>query len=233
MNFKNLKIGRRFDRSTLVAICSGVLCALCVVAYMLQIKDQASASQREILEKYGGEQIEVCVATRDIAGGESVRDSDLETRMWIAGLLPDGAITKRSDIVGKQLGSSVLKGEVFSSTRLQSASSVLDVPDGLVAVSVPLDETSAVGGSLSPNQCVDIYATGSTTTTKIGENVQILETSNSGKSNSTDTKWITLAVEQDKVAELVSAAQKLELYVALPSTKNTTSKDSVVKETKR
>lgn len=220
MRIRKPTIKRKVDKSTLIALACGLLCAICVVGYMLQVKDQASASQRELLERYGGDQVEVCVATRDIAGGESVRDSDLETRMWIASMLPDGAITKRGDIVGKQLGSSVLKGEVFSSNRLQSSASNLEVPDGKVAVSVPLDDTAAVGGSLMTNQRVDVYATGSSTTSKIGANVQILETSNSDKSGSAETKWITLAVDKDRVQEVVSAAQKLELYVVLPSQKS-------------
>ncbi len=217
MRVKRIGLFRKLDKQTLIAVLCGVVCAICVIAYMMQIRSEASATQREMLEKYGGDQVEVCVATRDIAGGESVRESDIETKMWIASMLPDGAITKRGDIVGKQLGSSVLKGEVFSKNRLQGTSSTLEVPEGKVAVSVPLDETSAVGGSLTANQQVDLYATGSSTTTKIASNVQILETSKSQSSSSAETKWITLAVSKDRVAEIVSAAQKLELYVVLPS----------------
>ena len=222
MKIKSFK-ARRFDRSTVIAAICGLVCAICLVAYMMQVQGQATAASKEMLEKYGGDQVEVCVATRDISGGETVKDSDLETRMWVANMLPDNAITKRSEVVGKQLGSSVIKGEVFSSNRFISLASSLDVPDDKVAVSVPIDDTAAVGGSINTNQRVDVYATGSTSTTRIGKSVQILETSNSDKSNSAETKWVTLAVDKDKVQEVVSAAQNLQLYIVLPSEKLTSS----------
>ena len=205
------------DKTTKVAILCGILCCVCVVAYMLMVKSQANAAQKEALEKYGGSQVEVCVATRDIAGGETVLDTDIEVKTWVASLLPENAITDKANCVGKQLGSSIVKGEVVTEKRLQSATSVIEVPDGMDAVSIPLDDTSSVGGSLRAGLKIDLYATGNNSTTKICENVQILETSNSAKDSTTETKWITIAVAKDKAQEVVAAAQKLELYVALPA----------------
>ena len=207
---------KRFDKSTLLAFLCALLCAICVAAFMLQIKGEARANEQEIMNKYGGEQVEVCVCTRNISGGETIRDSDIEVRQWVSALLPENAILKKSDCVGKVLGSSVLKGEVFSKNRFEAATSSINVPSGYSALSVPLDEVSAVGGSITTNQTVDLYATGSSTTTRIASDVLILETSSSKNSNASDTKWATLAIESSKVQEIVSAAQNLELYLVLP-----------------
>ena len=57
-------------RSILIGLACGVLCAVCVAAYVMQVDEQASAVRAEALARYGGEQIEVCVAKRDIAAGE-------------------------------------------------------------------------------------------------------------------------------------------------------------------
>ena len=130
--------------------------------------------------------------------------------------MPQSAATSKKDCVGKQLASSILEGEVVLTARFQSQDSSINVPAGMVAVSIPLDDTSSVGGTLKVNQRVDIYATGSTTTSKICSNVQILETSNSDKTVNSETKWLTVAVAKDSAQEVVSAAQKLKLYVVLP-----------------
>ena len=211
-----LRLLKRFDRNTKIALISGALAALCVVLLLTSIRSESSAQQKELAEKYGGTQTEVCVAKRDIAAGETLKDTDVEVKQWVSSLLPENAATSKKDCVGKQLGSSILKGEVVLAGRFQSQDSSINVPNGMVAVSIPLDDTSSVGGTLKVNQKVDVYATGSTTTSKICSNVQILETSNSDKTVNSETKWVTVAVAKDSAQEVVSAAQKLKLYVVLP-----------------
>ena len=214
MKFKLLT---RFDRNTKIALMSGALAALCSILLLVSVKSESSAQQKELAEKYGGTQTEVCVAKRDIAAGETLKDTDVEVKQWVSSLLPKNVAISKKDCVGKQLGSSILEGEVVCTSRFQSQDSSINVPSGMVAVSVPLDDTSSVGGTLKVNQKVDIYATGSTTTSKICSNVQILETSNSDKSVNSETKWVTVAVAKNSAQEVVSAAQKLKLYVVLPS----------------
>ena len=65
-----------------------------------------------------GEQVEVVVASRTISAGETVTEGSIETKLWLADLLPEGAVTSEVEVLGRQLGSSVLKGEVVSSQRL-------------------------------------------------------------------------------------------------------------------
>ncbi len=212
-----LNVFSRLDRNMKVAILSGLLAALCAICFLTSVKSESAAQQKQLAEKFGGSQTEVCVAKRDIAAGETLKDTDVEVKQWVSSLLPENVATSKKDCVGKQLGSSILKGEVVCSARFQSQDSSISVPSGMVAVSIPLDDTSSVGGTLKVNQKVDIYATGSSTTSKICSNVQILETSNSDKSVDSETKWVTVAVEKDSAQEVVSAAQKLKLYVVLPS----------------
>ena len=211
-----IKLLTRFDRNTKIALISGILAALCVVLLLASVRSESSAQQKELAEKYGGTQTEVCVAKRDIAAGETLKDTDVEVKQWVSSLLPENVASSKKDCVGKQLGSSILKGEVVLLARFQSQDSSINVPSGMVAVSIPLDDTSSVGGTLKVNQKVDVYATGSTTTSKICSNVQILETSNSDKTVNSETKWVTVAVPKDSAQEVVSAAQKLKLYVVLP-----------------
>ena len=206
-------------KAQIASIVCGVACAACVFAYLAMVRGEADQARAEALSRYGGEQIEVCVAARDIAPGEPIDAAAVEMRVWVADLLPANAATSIDDVVGMQATSSILEGEVVSLRRFENDAALLDVPEGLTAVSVPAESVRAVGGAIVPGSRVDVYATGATETALIGREVLVLATSASAASEAQGgaVTWATLAVEPDAVQELVAAAQSMELYFALPS----------------
>lgn len=216
----HLRISKR-NRSIVIGLICGLGCALCVGLYVVSVDEQADAAQAEMLAKYGGEQVEVCVARRDISAGEVISDSDIETKTWIAALLPADAISVRGDAVGKQVGSTILAGEVISSKRFGFETADIDVPEGMTAISVPAKDVQAVGGALKAGMRCDVYAVGANATSKLASSVLILTTSSTEDSASaSSTTWVTLAIEPSRVEEMVSAAQNLSLYFVLPSSVN-------------
>ncbi|MFR1637846.1 MAG: hypothetical protein ACLSVD_00945 [Eggerthellaceae bacterium] len=60
------------SRTTIIGIACGLACAACVFAYAQGVRGRPTRRAREALARYGGEQLEACVAKRDIAAGESV-----------------------------------------------------------------------------------------------------------------------------------------------------------------
>lgn len=205
-------------KAKVLSIACGVLCAACVLAYLQSVRGEADAARAEALERYGGEQLEVCVAKRDIAAGENVDAGAVETRLWVADLLPADALRSPDAVVGRQATSSILAGEVLSSKRFDQLREQLEVPDGLVAVSVPAKSVQAVGGAVVAGSHVDMYASGSSSTEVLARNVLVLATSASGAASgaSADISWITMALEPESVQEVVAAAQRTELHFALP-----------------
>lgn len=199
-----------------VAAACGLLCALCVAVYVAQVDERANAAQADMLARYGGDQVEVCVARRDIAAGQTITDSDVETKMWIASLLPVDAVVAKEDALGQQVGSSILAGEVISSARFGFDAASIEVPDGMVALSVPARAVQAVGGALVPGMKVDVYAVGGTSTSRVAQEVKVLETCATESTSSAGT-WVTLALPPQLVAQMVSAAENMELYFVLPS----------------
>lgn len=202
-----------------MGIVCAVCCAACVGLYVWQVDAQSEAYRADAMARYGGEQIDVCVATRDIAAGETIAESAMETRTWLVALLPEGAITTRDDAVGQVAGSSILKGEVVTRKRLDASMAAIQVPEGLVAVSVPAHDVQAIGGALAPGMRADVYAIGGSATAKLLSNALIVATSASASeltSASASTSWVTLAVSPSAVQELIAAAENLELYFALP-----------------
>lgn len=213
-------MGWLMKKTTLAGLACGLCCSLCVGLYMAEVRGEVDEARAEALARYGGEQVEVCVATRDLAPGEVVDGSAVATKMWVADLLPDGAVTEPSGIVGQRLGSAVIKGEVLSVRRTEAQEADISVPQGLAAISVPARAVQAVGGSVEAGMQVDVFATGPVSTTRLVEGALVLASSASAETGSAaaSNAWITLAVAPERVQEIVSAAQNLELYFALPAT---------------
>ena len=204
-------------RTTLIAVASGLVCAACVLAFMYTVKGEADVARSEALARYGGEQVEVCVATRDIAAGERVDASCVESKTYISDLLPSGSVTSADDVVGKTTTSSICQGEVITEKRFETNGVSLDVPAGKVAVSLPAKTASAVGGAIAAGMYVDVYASGDASTSMIAEDVLVLDTSLASGSASSTSAWVTVAVDQEAVQELISACERTDLYFALPS----------------
>lgn len=208
-------------KTTIASILCGVICAVAVLLYMGGVRSEAEAERAEVLAQYGGDQVEVCVASRDIAPGETVSSNDVVMRVWVADLLPEGAVKATSDVVGKTASSSIMTGEVVLEQRFNNSDSLIEVPEGLTAISVPAKNVQAVGGAITAGMTVDLYATGNTSTSRIANNVLVLATSTStyeeASSSKAEVSWITIAVAPSLVEQMVSAAQSAELYFTLPS----------------
>ena len=203
----------------IIGVVSGLICALSVFAYIQNVKTESDTARTEALVRYGGEQLEVCIATRDIAPGEKVDSGNVSTKLWVADLLPENAVRSFSDVSGKRATSIILGGEVISTKRFEATETQMEIPEGLSAISLPAKTVQAVGGAITQGMHVDVYATGNSTTTLLARDVLVLSTSSEGstsKSNSS-TAWVTLAVESRFVQELIAASQKSEIYFVLPS----------------
>lgn len=183
----------------------------------MSVDGEKRAAEAEMLSRYGGDQVQVCVAKHAIAAGETVTEGDVEERIWVASLLPADAVLRREEAVGKQVGSTILAGEVISAARFGFDASAIDVPQGAYAVSVPAKEVQAVGGALRPGASADVYAVGPSATTKLASEALILATSASqdAKGSGADA-WVTLAVQPSRVQEMIQAAESQTLYFALP-----------------
>ena len=203
---------------TAIAIACGLICAACIALFMWNVQGEADAARAEALARYGGEQVEALVATRDVVAGERLDLSAVETKLWVADLLPENAVRSTADAVGKTATSTIFKGEVITAGRFESDRESIDVPAGKQAVSVPAKAVQAVGGAIRAGMSIDIYSSGDSTTSEIARNVNVLDTSvgNSGTLTSSDNGWITIAVEPEKVQELIAASNKTTLYFTLP-----------------
>lgn len=201
----------------IVGVIFGLICAFCVVVYASMVQQEADSARREAMERYGGEQVEALVATKDIFPGETLTSSNTTMKIWVSDLLPEECITNFDEVKGLQVSSLVVSGEVISAKRFSTEATPLNIPEGCVALSVPAEDVQAVGGALTTGMQVDVYATGSETT-RIGEGLLVLATNaDNAESGQANVSWVTLAVPLEQSQEFVTASQSMEIYFTLPS----------------
>lgn len=205
----------RMRKTIVIGVACGIVCAVAVVCYTQSVQAEARQDRNAALAEYGGEQVEVCVASRDLLQGETLSEDMVTTRSWLVDLLPEGAVSSVDELVGKRLSSPVLEGEPVSSKRFDDGESALSVPEGMVALSLPTTPANSAGGRLSAGSLVDVYATGDSTTALLVSEAMVLE-AGTQSSSATGVSWVTVAVPPDRVQELIDASQRMELSFALP-----------------
>ena len=106
----------------------------------------------------------VLVAASDIKLGSVLRDSDLKTTEWPSGTMPNGAIQRRQDAVGRGVISNIYQGEPIVETRLAALGSggglASTIPPGMRAEAVKVDDVVGVAGFVTPGMRVDVLISG-------------------------------------------------------------------------
>ncbi len=213
----------------IISIACGLGAALLMTWYAFDIRAQATSLRQEALTAYGGEQVEIFIATRDIAVGETLNAGNVSAQSWLADLLPTGALTEQSQVYEKTLVVPLLENEPVVAAKLGELATPVSVPDSLCAISVPSEDVCAVGGAITAGSEVNVYAASDSKVTLLGQSVLVLETSNgsrmeaqssSGLFGSVSTRnqlsWVTLAVEPERVQEYLAASRDDWLYLVLP-----------------
>ena len=105
----------------------------------------------------------VVAAALDIKLGTVLKKADLTT-IAISGPLPDGAILKADNAVGRGVISDLYKGEPILDSRLAAKGSggglAATIPQGMRACAVKVDEVVGVAGFVTPGMRVDVLISG-------------------------------------------------------------------------
>ena len=220
-------------KQTIIALICAVLAVAAVFAYTATVSSEAEVQRKNAVKKYGGEIAEVCVANKDIGAGQIIKSDEIQILEYPIDLLPQGdAATSLEDVVGKVAAIDIKRNEPLLLERIGDGSSRIAVPQNLEAVSVATDDVLAVGGAVSAGSFVDVYVeTSEGEIVSLGQNILVLETSGTASaSEDKDTQeeltWVTLAVTQESVSELITASTKGTIHLALPGNQTREGDDS-------
>lgn len=103
------------------------------------------------------------VATRDLAAGAIIRREDVKTVTWPGSAVPQGLATEAGEVVGRGLITEVRENEPLLEWKLAHRDAggglAITIPEGMRAVSVPVDEVVGVAGFVLPGTRVDVLVT--------------------------------------------------------------------------
>lgn len=204
-------------------LAAGLICALLAVAavfaYTATVSSEAATKRQAAIERYGGEQAQVIVASADIGAGVALDAANTKTATWLTDLLPQTDVAQdMGQIEGLVAETDIKEGEPIVMARVGDGSARINVPKGLEAVSVASDDVLAVGGSVQAGSFVDVYVeTEKGKIVLLGKRILVLETS--AVVQEKDAKaitWVTLAVTPGSVPELLGASCKGTIHLVLP-----------------
>jgi pilus assembly protein CpaB len=140
-----------------LAIALGGVAAFAAYSYLSGVQRAAEA---------GSTMTDVLVATQDIPRGTSANELMSSGAVQLVKMplryIASGAISSVTSVADRILAVPVSKGEVLTTARFQypsEAGLAFNVPKGLVAVTIPVDDSRGVAGLVKPGDRVALLAT--------------------------------------------------------------------------
>lgn len=105
--------------------------------------------------------VQVLVATARIKSFEAVDESNSAFKAMPRSLVPEGAITSRSECTDKKLQTGAFKGDVISAAKLvdKNYNPSREIPKGMRVVTVKVNQTKIHSGLMRPGDQVDVVLT--------------------------------------------------------------------------
>ena len=177
---------------------------------------------------------QVIVAARTLALGTLLRDLDLKMGDW-SGPLPQGALLRKEDVVGRGVMAAIYDGEPIVESRLApkgaGAGLAATIPAGMRAVAVKVNDVVGVAGFVVPGMRVDVLISGnppgaSTSTGMVSktllQNIEVLSAGQNfqkdaeGKPVQVQVVNLLVTPEQAEILNLASNETKIQLVLRNP-----------------
>ncbi|HSY37254.1 MAG TPA: Flp pilus assembly protein CpaB [Acidobacteriaceae bacterium] len=214
-------------RLTAILLTAFVVAIACSYLVFRIVGNRLGASNHQVTR--------VVAAARDIKLGSLLTSADLTT-IEIAGTLPDGAIVKPSDAIGRGVLSELFLGEPILNGRLATPGSggglAATIPDGMRACAVKVDDVVGVAGFVTPGMRVDVLISGNppgTSNTAQGsqvrtllQNIQVLsagtdiQKNGEGKPQQVQVVNLLVTPQQAEALSLASNQTKIQLVLRNP-----------------
>ena len=151
-------IMERFTPRQLLLLC----CAIAIVVFLLIYftLTRLTAEKPKPVEKPKPTTAMIVVAQKDIAPREIIRANMVRLKEVPADNVPAGAMRKTTDLIGRPTKVGIVEGEVVTSQKLfasvQDAGLSGRIPPNCRAVTVGINDVTAVAGFAQPGDYVDV-----------------------------------------------------------------------------
>ena len=151
--------------SLIIGIVLAILSVIVVKIYLDQRVQTIEGRARKAVSQMQKNQTAVLVAKKNIAKGEFIDSAMLEAAAIPNQYIVSQAVTSFDRIVGMAAIAPIPRGEQISLTKLMPAreaaktSLSMATPVGKRAITIPVDNISAVGGMIKPGDYIDLLGT--------------------------------------------------------------------------
>jgi len=180
---------------------------------------------------------QVLMAAHNLGRGDLIKEADIKVADW-GGTVPQGAIMKAEDAIGRGVIEPIYVGEPIVESRIAprgaGAGLAAIIPPGMRAVAVRVNDVAGVAGFVTPGMRVDILLAGNppgntsnvgTVTKTLLQNVEILsagqniQKDNEGKPVSVPIVNLLVTPEQAEVMSLASNEERIQMILRNPTDK--------------
>lgn len=241
------------DRRKVLLIVAAVVAALGTLLVFVYVRGADNRAQQQY------HAVQVIKAVKPISAGESVAEAQSAGKFELGSVpqgdrLPD-AITDLNSINGEVALTAIFPGEQIIPTKFGTTATgtTLEIPKGMLAISVNLSDTARVAGFVNPGDHVSIFmngadsssaSSGATTSSDfsrmlvpdvevigVGTTTTTLSTTTTDESGTTTKEQLprtllTLAVNQKDAEKVLFAVGHGELAFGLLGDKSSATKDS-------
>ncbi len=168
--------------------------------------------------------VTIPVPAKLVPMGTRVRDIPIKSTTLPKNQVPEGALTSLESVMEAVTVAPLPANLPFYQENLslvQPGNPVIEsIPDGMRAIAIQVDATSAVEGWVSSGTVVDVLLVSKEVTTVIAEKVKILSTGRSthpvqGGASPAVPSTITLLVTQDQAIKIVTAIPRGKIALTL------------------
>jgi pilus assembly protein CpaB len=138
-----------------------VLLALLAASFAAIVVYSALKRRELQVQQAMAQSVNIVVAAHDLSLGSRIEPGSLKTVRWSRDSLPPGAITDPGSIIGQYTKTGFVQNEPIVADRLfggdkNAGVMPLLIPNGMRALSVPVDEVSDIAGFVLPHTHVDV-----------------------------------------------------------------------------
>lgn len=203
-----------------IRLLCAVLCALLAMytsfSYAQSVRSDAQKVRDDAIASYGGDVVRLVVTTHPLQIGDTIKAEDIVVRDWVSDLAPKDAYLNSDDVIGKEVKVAVGENVPLSTMHFTESDDELVIPNGRVALSLPMNERLGIGLHITPRTQVLGYDTTNKTTHLITKDMIALCVKEAQPAQNIPAQLV-LAVYPTDVTHVLSAAATQSLRLVIPA----------------
>lgn len=205
-----------FKLRVLCALLCAVAAAMISLQYSQSIRADAQKMREDLQARYGGETVELVVSTKALRVGDVIEPSDVVKRDWVSMLAPADAYTRMEDVVGKTVKVPLSENAPITQTTFAAMDEQYSIPEGYVALSIPLTEKLGLGQHIAPHTAVVAYEATQKASDLITSDMRVLYVQDEARGQFSSPSCV-VAVKPQDVGRILTAQAKNSLKFVVPA----------------